>query len=338
VECVAFHPKRPRLASAGNHYEEDRFRGEAKLWDVTHAPEFRVLRNGGMVGGTVAFDPDGTRLAFGTSWSSLRPGGPPTDSHTVNVVDLTGAGPPLSGEGHTTFVRTFAFSSDKKTLLSLDQGGTVRVWDLTARPMTSTSLEKVAAGVSPLAIAPDGRSFAHAAADNTVIVRALANGNPLRTLSGHTGRVACLTFAPDGARLVTGSDDGTIRVWDLDAKASTVLVGHTKGVSGVALVPSGRLFSCSTDLTICEWDVTNAKQVRELGRHTQGTPHLSASADGRRLVSHDWYTIKVWDLETNLETVTLQQHSLINSVALAPDGKRLATLSGTEIRLWPGKP
>ncbi len=65
-------------------------------------------------------------------------------------------------------------------------------------------------------------------------------------LAGHTGQVWHAAFSPDGSRIVTTSDDGTARLWDIEGKPLAVLVGHNarasdgrKGVWSAQFSPDG---------------------------------------------------------------------------------------------------
>ena len=78
-------------------------------------------------------------------------------------------------------------------------------------------------------------------------------------------------MTPDGARIVTGSDDSTARVWDATTGAELgQLKGHTGAVTSVAVTPDGaRIVTGSDDNTARVWD---AKTFAELGRPSRATP------------------------------------------------------------------
>jgi len=75
------------------------------------------------------------------------------------------------------------------------------------------------------------------------------------TLSGHTGWVNALLVLPNGL-LASGSDDSTIKLWDVDRQACvSTLSGHTSFVTALVVLPNGVLASGSVDHTIKLWSV-----------------------------------------------------------------------------------
>ncbi|ETW77087.1 hypothetical protein HETIRDRAFT_174269 [Heterobasidion irregulare TC 32-1] len=154
--------------------------------------------------------------------------------------------------------------------------------------------------------------------------------------------VSCITFSPDGLRVVSGSEDSTIRLWDAATGAAMgdPLEGHTERVKSVAFSPDGlRIVSGSDDSTIRLWDVvTGAAMGDPLKGHTETVNSVAFSPDGLRIASgSEDSTIRLWDVVTGAAMGDpLEGHTgWVNSVAFSPDGLRIVSGSSDRtIRLW----
>ena len=155
----------------------------------------------------------------------------------------------------------------------------------------------------------------------------------LRALAGHTEAVNAVSITPDGRRAVSGSDDKTLRVWDMETGESRVLEGHVGSVVSLSITPDGReAVSASDDRTLRVWDLNTGACIREAAYSARA---VSITSDGRCVFfvdDHD--TLCVWDLETDACRKVLEGHSWPCTVPVTPDGRRAISKYGE--RFWPG--
>jgi WD40 repeat protein len=158
-------------------------------------------------------------------------------------------------------------------------------------------------------------------------------------LEGHTSWIYSVSFSPDGKTFASGSEDNTIKVWNLaTGKEITTLTGHSSSVKSVSFSPDGKtLASGSEDNTIKVWNLATGKAITTLTGHDSLVRSVSFSPDGKTLASGSGdKTIKVWNLATGKPITSLTGHSdWVNSVSFSPDGKTLASGSGDNtIKVW----
>jgi WD40 repeat protein len=103
-----------------------------------------------------------------------------------------------------------------------------------------------------------------------------------QVLEEHTDSCRSVAFSPDGGQLVTGSEDHTVRLWDVHTGAVLqVMTGHDNMVHSVAYSPDGTFIaSGSLDRTVKIWDAASGLQVSKYTGHSHGVMSVAFSADG----------------------------------------------------------
>jgi WD40 repeat protein/serine/threonine protein kinase len=341
VLCVAFGGPNGRLLATS---------GEDKTVHVRETATGRELL--GLRGhtGTVtclAFSPDGRRLV-----SAGKDG-------TIRVWD----GTPLRGDEGREEARTFSHHANEIWSLAVRpidgrmvvSGGfktPATVWD----PQSGAVVAEIpgqSSVVFCVAWSPDGQRVASAGVEgaqfNLQVVN-LQDRSKDFELSARSEFMA-VAFHPDGKHLVTGQQDGTIRVWDTRTGRALGTFGtHGQPLRGVAFSRDGRhLASASVSGEIKLWDATrlderhlDGKAERRVapmrGRSPGMCLNLSFSPDGQFLASGgEEYTVRIFDVETGREAhPPLRGHKEdVYAVAFSPDGRWLASAGeDSTVRVW----
>lgn len=153
-------------------------------------------------------------------------------------------------------------------------------------------------------------------------------------------RVLSARFSPDGARIVTASWDGVVRVLDWTNQGNGLqLRGHKGLVNSAAFSPNPGvrlIVTASQDTTARIWDAATGRPLHELS-HKRPVTSASFSARGDRVVTTSWdNTAVVWDPSTGKPLFPPLTHPLpVTSAAFSADGERLVTSSWDQkARVW----
>ena len=162
--------------------------------------------------------------------------------------------------------------------------------------------------------------------------------NP-RTLVGHSGEVNTVAVSRDGKRIVSGSDDKTVKLWNLnEGKEIRSFKGHSDWVYAVAISPNGEIVvSGSKDKTVKVWNLKNGKELLNLKGHKGLINSVAISADNQNIASGSYdNTIKIWNLKTGQLLRTLTGHSgPVLSVAFSPNNRTIVSSSVDKtVKVW----
>jgi WD40 repeat protein len=341
-------------------------------------------------GQLIRADLRGTRVAFSSDGGQLVTGNDLPDAfYGAATWDTVSGAEQQEFVGHTWYLSSVAFSPDPggSYILTASRDHTARIWDR-ATGATLAELRGQRGVIADATFSPDGGRAATASGDGTVRIWDIASwqksvlagyratyspdgaqiatigwndrlihlwdsrtGRAIRIVPGHlSAGISPPFYRPDGQQFVTGSDDGTARVWDAATgqelyRLTPPGLGDDTRVHDAAFSPDGqRIITAGQDGFARIWDATTPQhqQVLELKGHGPGSWMATArfSPNGQLVVTASTdRTARIWDLratDPSANPTILSGHKdLVTSAAFSTDGKQIVTSSvdGTA-RLW----
>ncbi len=235
------------------------------------------------------------------------------------------------------------FSPDGSEIIAAlrDSANNVAIFDATQPGPPKRTFTACPQSLTVVDLSSDGAKILAAPAkigpDCAPVILDARTGERLQALQGHTEGIAAAAFTPDGRRAVTGSWDGTIRIWDVATGQERHRLVHEEEVWDLAVSPDGQwIASGDAKAGVYLWQTDSGRLERRLQGHTDEIDALAFSSDGLRLVSGDNDgTLICWDLAENKPVWTHSTHRpKVYSAIFTPDGERIITGGRNTVSIW----
>jgi len=246
ITDVAINPAGNRLliGSIYRRWDErefDEVGGIVSVWDLTRQEQVARLTGHTLGVTSVAISSDATRGISGS-----RDG-------TLKLWDLDVGQPLKTLRGHESEVTTVAITPDGTIAVSGSGDETIKAWDLNDGRCIWTSEERYGV-IKSVAITPDGRyalsasptDYFHSTPfDRSVRVWDFQTGQCVMQLQGCRGFIRCIAVGDDGEKVVAGSEDGTLHVWDLATGQSLAIYPVPSSSPVMSCAVMNNVYLCS---------------------------------------------------------------------------------------------
>jgi WD40 repeat protein len=227
----------------------------------------------------------------------------------------------------------------------LDHVGRWRRAGVWLRPITPSlarpdePLLKGLLGISSVAVTSDLGKAISCSDEGVIRVWDIDRDVELKSLGSNTNRLNAKAITPHGERVVTSSEDQSLKVWaplETDNELCS-LSGHTGYVTAVSMTADGKwAISASEDQTLRLWDIDKCVEVPRFAGTTLLANLLAITPDrGRAISASPDGSLRLWDVDQGVELPSNMRHSgFVRALAITPDGRRAVSASDETLKVW----
>ena len=246
----------------------------------------------------------------------------------------------LVNQGHGSRINEIAFTTDGSQLISVSDDKTIQVWEPSTGDLIRTLRPFSESGFSGRiycsALSPDDRFLAIGGffPDNEIRIIDLQQPTDVVILKGHKNVVSKLRFSTDGSRLLSASNDQSVRVWNLTYSAGKVsgvpgmlFTGHTAPVYDIAWTLDNQHFvSASLDGTLRLWNVQSSGGPVIMKMHIDKVYSVAVSPDGNTIASGgNKGDVLIWDRQGNYQQRLPSVDQPVTGLVFTPEGRLMIT-------------
>jgi WD40 repeat protein len=354
VICCAFSPDGARFITASRD-------ATARIWDAKSGQPITGLLSHEDSIGCVAFSPDSRYVATGSRDRKVR---------VWDAIEGKAIGEPLE---HGNEVNSICFHPSIATRLVTAFGNMARIWDIQSGQILDlkhaaavTTAQFAASGDMVLTTCQDGSARFWSAQTGQLLRTSEPQAGPIDnaaispgsdhvvTISGrevrlwnvdltesvslpHDSQVSCIAFSLDGNRLLSGTDDGRVRVWSTSlGQMLGEAIDERDQILGAAFAPNGRILIGTSTGLLRVWTSPNLSPLGNAMPHGKAVQTISLSPDEKTLLTGTADgQARLWDIPSSrLVGRPLALGAPVVVTAFSPDGKYFLTAAANRATLW----
>ena len=233
-----------------------------------------------------------------------------------------------------------SLSPDEHEIFSVGHDGAMCVWSMDGNLKRRVQLAEEGVWMNDVKIISGGEKVVWRGGDWIHVTDVRSDLSTIASSSRHILEVSAICVSPGGTRVISGSSDGTLMIWDTATglQVGTAIEGHESQVRDVAVAPDGQRFvSVSLDGTVRVWDLETHEQLAVLKGHSGWVNCVEIPLDGKTAITGYWDgNVVMWDLDAcDGSHKVLEGHSgTILCLYLTQDVQHCVSLSWNDAILW----